>query len=96
MKLLNKDTLILRVKVKCSDNDEYIGILEKGTRYEEGYYHCKQEENGRDNYWFRSKADIVDITLSKRDYLIFKNAARAQEKEAKKEESIGENDDGNA
>lgn len=43
-----------------------------------------------------NKADIVDITLSKRDYLIFKNAARAQEKEAKKEESIGENDDGNA
>ena len=43
-----------RVKVKCLDNDEYIGILEKGTYYEEGYYHCKQEENGRDNYWFRS------------------------------------------
>lgn len=43
-----------RVKVKCFDNDEYIGTLEKGTYYEEGYYHCKQEENGRDNYWFRS------------------------------------------
>ena len=43
-----------RVKVKCLDNDEYIGILEKGTCYEKGYYHCKQEENGRDNYWFRS------------------------------------------
>lgn len=43
-----------KVKVKCSDNDEYIGILEKGTCYEEGYYHCKQEINGRDNHWFRS------------------------------------------
>ena len=43
-----------KVKVKCSDNDEYIGILEKGTSYEEGYYHCKQEINGRDNHWFRS------------------------------------------
>lgn len=28
-----------------------------------------------------NKADIVDITLSKRDYLIFKNAARVEEKE---------------
>ena len=26
-----------RVKVKCIDNDEYTGILEKGTCYEEGY-----------------------------------------------------------
>lgn len=43
-----------------------------------------------------NKADIVDITLSKRDYLIFKNAVRAQQKEAKKKESIGENDDRNA
>lgn len=43
-----------------------------------------------------NKADIVDITIDKKDYLIFKNAARAEEKEAKKEESIGENDDGNA
>ena len=43
-----------KVKVKCADNDEYIGILEKGTCYEEGYYHCKQEKNGRDNHWFRS------------------------------------------
>lgn len=43
-----------------------------------------------------NKADIVDITLSKRDYLIFKNAARAQEKEAKKKESTGEDNDGNA
>lgn len=38
----------------------------------------------------------VDITLSKRDYLIFKNAARAQEKEAKKKVSAGEDNDGNA
>lgn len=53
-KLVVESFLGTRVKVKCSDNDEYIGILEKGTRYEEGYYHCKQEENGRDNYWFRS------------------------------------------
>lgn len=43
-----------RVKVKCQDGDEYIGILEKGTCYEIGYYHCKQEKNGRDNHWFRS------------------------------------------
>lgn len=43
-----------KVKVKCFDNDEYIGILEKGTGYEEGYYHCKQEINGRNNHWFRS------------------------------------------
>lgn len=43
-----------KVKVKCYYNDEYIGILEKGTCYEKGYYHCKQEENGRDNHWFRS------------------------------------------
>lgn len=43
-----------KVKIKCTDNDEYIGILEKGTCYEEGYYHCKQEKNGRDNHWFRS------------------------------------------
>lgn len=42
------------------------------------------------------ECDIVDITIGKKDYLIFKNAARAEEKEAKKEESIGENDDGNA
>lgn len=34
-----------------------------------------------------NKADIVDITIDKKDYLIFKNAARAQEKEAKKGES---------
>lgn len=41
-----------------------------------------------------NKADIVDITIDKKDYLIFKNAARAEEKEkAKKEKSIGENDD---
>ena len=39
-----------RVKVRSEDNDEYIGILEKGTCYEEGYYHCKQEQNGRDNH----------------------------------------------
>ena len=43
-----------RVKVKCIDNDEYIEILEKGTCYEEGYYHCKQEINGHNNHWFRS------------------------------------------
>lgn len=43
-----------KVKVKCADNDEYIGILEKGTLYEEGYYHCKNEMNGHDNHWFRS------------------------------------------
>lgn len=28
-----------------------------------------------------NKADIVDITIGKRDYLIFKNAARVEEKE---------------
>lgn len=27
-----------------------------------------------------NKADIVDITIGKKDYLIFKNAARAEEK----------------
>jgi hypothetical protein len=43
-----------------------------------------------------NKADIVDITIGKRDYLIFKNAARAQEKEEKKGESLGEDNDGNA
>lgn len=43
-----------------------------------------------------NKADIVDITIDKKDYLIFKNAARAEEKEEKKGESAGENDDGNA
>lgn len=51
-----------KVKVKCTDNDEYIGILEKGTCYEEGYYHCKQEKNGRDNHWFRS-SHIKSILL---------------------------------
>lgn len=35
-----------------------------------------------------NKADIVDITIGKKDYLVFKNAARAEEKEAKKKESI--------
>ncbi len=34
-----------------------------------------------------NKADIVDITIDKKDYLIFKNAARAEEKEVKKGES---------
>lgn len=43
-----------------------------------------------------NKADIVDITIGKRDYLIFKNAARAEEKEVKKGESLGEDNDGNA
>lgn len=43
-----------------------------------------------------NKADIVDITIDKKDYLIFKNAARVQEKEAKKKESIGEDNDGKA
>lgn len=38
-----------------------------------------------------NKADIVDITIGKRDYLIFKNATRAEEKK-----STGENDDKNA
>ena len=38
-----------------------------------------------------NKADIVDITIDKRDYLIFKNAARAE-----KRESTGEDNDGNA
>lgn len=36
-KLVVESFLGTRVKVKCSDNDEYIGILEKGTRYEEEY-----------------------------------------------------------
>lgn len=31
-----------------------------------------------------NKADIVDITIDKRDYLIFKNAAKAEEKEEEK------------
>ena len=39
---------------KRPEGDEYIGILEKGTLYEEGYYHCKNEMNGHDNHWFRS------------------------------------------
>ncbi|MBS4881915.1 MAG: hypothetical protein KHZ82_02495 [Peptoniphilus harei] len=51
-----------KVKVKCYDNDEYIGILEKGTSFEEGYYHCKQEINGHDNHWFRS-SHIKSILL---------------------------------
>ncbi len=38
-----------------------------------------------------NKADIVDITIGKKDYLIFKNAARVE-----KRESTGENDDKNA
>ena len=32
--------------------DEYIGVLEKGTGYETGYYHCKGDK--RENHWFRS------------------------------------------
>lgn len=32
-----------------------------------------------------NKADIVDITIDKRDYLVFKNAARAEEKKEKEE-----------
>ena len=35
-----------------------------------------------------NKADIVDITLSKRDYLIFKNAARVEEKEESDERTV--------
>ena len=31
-----------KIKVKCQDGDEYIGILEKGICYEIWYYHCKQ------------------------------------------------------
>lgn len=53
-KSLVKSFLGEKVKVKCQDGDEYIGILEKGTCYEEGYYHCKNEMNRRDNHWFRS------------------------------------------
>lgn len=33
-----------------------------------------------------NKADIVDITIDNRDYLIFKNAARAEEKEEEQKE----------
>ena len=33
-----------------------------------------------------NKADIVDITIDNRDYLIFKNAARAEEKEKEQKE----------
>ena len=51
-----------KIKVKCQDGDEYIGILEKGICYEIWYYHCKQEKNGRDNHWFRS-SDIKSILL---------------------------------
>lgn len=43
-----------KIKVKCKDGCEYTGILEKGSLYEEGYYHCKNEIKGRDNHWFRS------------------------------------------
>ena len=35
-----------------------------------------------------NKADIVDITIDNRDYLIFKNAARAEEKEKAKMENL--------
>ena len=42
------------VTVKIDDNTEYNGFLEKGQGYEDGYYHCKQESNGKDNHWFRS------------------------------------------
>lgn len=38
-----------------------------------------------------NKADIVDITLSKRDYLIFKNAAKAEEKEEEKKNGTQNN-----
>lgn len=51
-----------KTKVKCQDGDEYTGILEKGTSYEEGYYHCKNEINGLDNHWFRS-SHIKSILL---------------------------------
>lgn len=51
-----------KVTVKCTDNDEYTGILEKGTLYEKGYYHCKNEINGRDNHWFKS-SHIKSILL---------------------------------
>lgn len=40
-----------------------------------------------------NKADIVDITIDKRDYLIFKNAARDEEKEKGEEKkNAAEND----
>lgn len=35
-----------------------------------------------------NKADIVDITIGKKDYLIFKNAARVEEKEKAKMENL--------
>lgn len=35
-----------------------------------------------------NKADIVDITIGKKDYLIFKNAAKAEEKEKSDEGTI--------
>lgn len=35
-----------------------------------------------------NKADIVDITIGKKDYLIFKNAARAEEKEKSDERTV--------
>lgn len=35
-----------------------------------------------------NKADIVDITIGKRDYLIFKNAAREEQKEKTKVENL--------
>lgn len=38
-----------------------------------------------------NKADIVDITIGKKDYLIFKNAARAEEKEEEKKNGTQNN-----
>lgn len=38
-----------------------------------------------------NKADIVDITIDKRDYLIFKNAAKAEEKEEEKKNGAQNN-----
>ncbi|MFL8952519.1 hypothetical protein [Helcococcus kunzii] len=42
-----------KVVVKI-DNDEYLGILQKGTGYERGYYHCNPEANHKENHFFRS------------------------------------------
>lgn len=43
-----------------------------------------------DDYDFRAinKKDVVDITFNKKDYAIFKNAARAEEKEKSDEGTI--------
>ncbi|KXB66163.1 hypothetical protein HMPREF3181_00908 [Parvimonas sp. KA00067] len=47
--------------------DEYIGVLEKGTGYETGYYHCKGDK--REHHWFRSSHINFITYISFKDML---------------------------